>query len=476
MFDNLSGRFEGIFKRIRGKGRLSEADVDEVLKEIRTALLEADVNVGVVRNVVARIREGAIGIEQSKALDPSQQIIKLVNAELTAILGGETLKISYASKPPTVILMAGLQGSGKTTSSAKLARWFKSQGRHPLLVGADLQRPAAVEQLRTLGSQIDVPVFSEPGDPVTTAMRGLAEARRLGKDVLIVDTAGRLAIDDEMMAQIRQISDQITPNYTFLVIDAMTGQYAVNVAEAFHAMLQIDGVILSKLDGDARGGAALSVKEVIGRPIAFASTGEKLDAFDQFHPDRMASRILGMGDVLTLIEQAEKAFEKDQAEQAAARLLDGEFTLDDFLEQMQSLKKMGPLGGVLGMLPGMPKELKNAQIGDDDLKPIEAIIRSMTLDERRKPEIINGSRRQRIAQGSGRSIAEVNRLVKQFSEMQKMMKRMGGMGGGKKGKRGGLGALAGGMGGGLAGGPGAGLPGLPGAGSAPGGFPFPPSR
>ena len=479
MFDNLSGRFEGIFKRIRGKGRLSEADVDEVLKEIRTALLEADVNVGVVRNVVARIREGAIGIEQSKALDPSQQIIKLVNAELTAILGGETLKISYASKPPTVILMAGLQGSGKTTNSAKLARWFKSQGRHPLLVGADLQRPAAVEQLRTLGSQIDVPVFSEPGDPVTTATRGLAEARRLGKDVLIVDTAGRLAIDDEMMAQIRQISDQITPNYTFLVIDAMTGQDAVNVAEAFHATLQIDGVILSKLDGDARGGAALSVKEVIGRPIAFASTGEKLDAFDQFHPDRMASRILGMGDVLTLIEQAEKAFEKDQAEQAAARLLDGEFTLDDFLEQMQSLKKMGPLGGVLGMLPGMPKELKNAQIGDDDLKPIEAIIRSMTLDERRKPEIINGSRRQRIAQGSGRSIAEVNRLVKQFSEMQKMVKRMGGMGGGKKGKRGGLGALAGlagGMAGGMGGGPGAGLPGLPGAGSAPGGFPFPPSR
>ena len=475
MFDNLSGRFEGIFKRIRGKGRLSEADVDEVLKEIRTALLEADVNVGVVRNVVARIRDGAIGIEQSKALDPSQQIIKLVNAELTAILGGETLKISYASKPPTVILMAGLQGSGKTTNSAKLARWFKSQGRHPLLVGADLQRPAAVEQLRTLGAQIDVPVFSEPGDPVTTATRGLAEARRLGKDVLIVDTAGRLAIDDEMMAQIRQISDQITPNYTFLVIDAMTGQDAVNVAEAFHATLQIDGVILSKLDGDARGGAALSVKEVIGRPIAFASTGEKLDAFDQFHPDRMASRILGMGDVLTLIEQAEKAFEKDQAEQAAARLLEGEFTLDDFLEQMQSLKKMGPLGGVLGMLPGMPKELKNAQIGDDDLKPIEAIIRSMTPDERRKPEIINGSRRQRIAQGSGRSIAEVNRLVKQFSEMQKMMKRMGGMGGGKKGKRGGLGALAG-LAGGMGAGPGAGLPGLPGAGSAPGGFPFPPSR
>ena len=471
MFDNLSGRFEGIFKKIRGKGRLSQADVDEVLKEIRTALLEADVNVSVVRSVVNRIRDAAVGIEQSKALDPSQQIVKIVNAELTTILGGETLKIAYASKPPTVVLMAGLQGSGKTTNSAKLAKWFVSQGRHPLLVGADLQRPAAVEQLRTLGGQIGVPVFSEPGDPVATAARGLAEARRLGRDVLIVDTAGRLAIDPEMMEQIRHISDELNPDYTFLVIDAMTGQDAVNVAEAFHDTLEIDGVILSKLDGDARGGAALSVKEVIGRPIAFASTGEKLDAFEQFHPDRMASRILGMGDVLTLIEQAEKAFEKDQAEEAAARLLDGEFTLDDFLEQLQSLKKMGPLGGILGMMPGMPKELKNAKVGDDDLKPIEAIIRSMTREERRRPEIINGSRRQRIATGSGRSIAEVNRLVKQFGEMQKMMKRMGGMGGkGKKGKKGGLGALAG-LGGGLGGG----LPGqMPG--SDPGGFSFPPSR
>jgi signal recognition particle subunit SRP54 len=475
MFDNLSNRFDGIFKRIRGKGRLTEADVDEVLKEIRTALLEADVNVSVVRNVVARIREGAIGIESSKALDPSQQVIKLVNQELTNILGGETLKITYASRPPTVVLMAGLQGSGKTTNSAKLAKWFKSQGRHPLLVGADLQRPAAVEQLRTLGRQIDVPVFSDPSDPVTTAVRGLAEARRLGKDVLIVDTAGRLSIDDEMMAQIREISDQITPNYTFLVIDAMTGQDAVNVAEAFHNTLQIDGVILSKLDGDARGGAALSVKEVIGRPIAFASTGEKLDAFEQFHPDRMAGRILGMGDMLTLIEQAEQAFEKDAAEEAAAKLLDGDFTLDDFLEQMQSLKKMGPLGGLMGMMPGMPKELKNAKIGDDELKPVEAIIRSMTKEERRKPEIINGGRRQRIALGSGRSIAEVNRLVKQFGEMQKMMKRMGGMTTGKKGKRkmssmaglGGLGAAglpgqAGGFGDALGGGaPGSGFPGFP---------------
>ena len=470
MFDSLSSRLEGIVKRLRGKGRLAEADVDEMLKEIRTALLEADVNVGVVRNVVARIREQAVGSSVSEALDPSQQVIKIVNAELTAMLGGETLKISYASRPPTVVLMAGLQGSGKTTNSAKLARWFKSQGRQPLLVGADLQRPAAVEQLRTLGRQIDVPVFSEPGDPVSTARRGLEEARRLGRDVLIVDTAGRLSIDAELMEEVRQISQAVQPDYTFLVIDAMTGQDAVGVAEAFHATLAIDGVIMSKMDGDARGGAALSVKEVIGRPIAFASTGEKLSEFEQFHPDRMAGRILGMGDMLTLIEQAEQAFEKDQAEAAATKLMEGEFTLEDFLEQMQALKKMGPLGNLMGMMPGMPKELKGAEIGDDQLKPIEAIIRSMTPLERRKPELINGSRRTRIATGSGTSVGDVNRLVKQFGEMQKMMKRMGAMSGGRPGKKGkkgkpgrGFPGMPGGMGG---------MPGLPpGMGGAPGGFP-----
>ena len=441
MFDTLSSRLEGVIKKIRGKGRLTDDDVDNVLKEIRTALLEADVNVGVVRNVTARIREQAVGAKLSQALDPGQQIVKIVNNELTALLGGETLKITYASRPPTVVLMAGLQGSGKTTNAAKLARWFKSQGRQPLMVGADLQRPAAVEQLRTLGRQIDVPVFSEPGDPVSTARRGLEEARRLGRDVLIVDTAGRLAIDAEMMEQVRQISQAVQPNYTFLVIDAMTGQDAVGVAEAFHATLAIDGVIMSKLDGDARGGAALSVKEVIGRPIAFASTGEKLNEFEQFHPDRMAGRILGTGDMLSLIEQAEEHFEKEQAEAAAEKMLEGEFTLDDFLEQMQALKKMGPLGNLLGMVPGMPKEMKSAQIGDDQLKPVEAIIRSMTPLERRKPELINGSRRTRIANGSGTTVGDVNRLVKQFSEMQKMMKKMGGMGlgrskGGKKGKKG----------------------------------------
>jgi signal recognition particle subunit SRP54 len=473
MFDSLSSRLEGVIKKIRGKGRLSEADVDEVLKEIRTALLEADVNVGVVRNVVARIRDQAVGVARSQALDPGQQVVKIVNSELTAMLGGETLKITYASRPPTVVLMAGLQGSGKTTNSAKLARWFKSQGRQPLLVGADLQRPAAVEQLRTLGRQIDVPVFSEPGDPVVTAGRGVAEARRLGRDVVIVDTAGRLSIDTEMMEQVRRISTTVQPDYTFLVIDAMTGQDAVGVAEAFHQTLAIDGVIMSKLDGDARGGAALSVKEVIGRPIAFASTGEKISEFEQFHPDRMAGRILGMGDMLTLIEQAEQAFEKEQAEAAAEKLLEGEFTLDDFLEQMQQLKKMGPLGNVLGMMPGMPKELKGAQIGDDQLKPVEAIIRSMTPLERRKPEIINGSRRARIAAGSGTTVADVNRLVKQFGEMQKMMKRMGAMGMGKPGKKGKKGkggrvmpSAMPGMGG-LPGLP----PGMPGMPGLPGGFP-----
>ena len=475
MFDSLGDRLQGIVKRLKGKGRLTEADVDEVLAEIRTALLEADVNVSVVRDVVARIREQSIGATVSEALDPSQQIIKIVNAELVGMLGGETLKITYSSVPPTVVLMAGLQGSGKTTSAAKLARWFKSQGRQPLLVGADLQRPAAVEQLRTLGSQIGVPVFSESGDPVTTARRGLEEARRLGKDVLIVDTAGRLAIDEEMMQQVAEISSTVKPNYTFLVVDAMTGQDAVSVAKAFDERLSIDGVILSKLDGDARGGAALSVKYVIGKPIAFAATGEKIDAFEQFHPDRMAGRILGMGDMLTLIEQAEKVFEQDKAEEAAARMLEGQFTLEDFLDQLQQLKKMGPLSGIMGMLPGMPKEMKDAQIGDDQVKTTEAIIRSMTPEERRQPEIINGSRRTRIAKGSGTEVADVNRLIKQFTEMQKMMKRMGGLakpqgkagkGKGKVNKRQAmreLGDMLGGQGG---------MPGFPGLDGSPGVPPF----
>ncbi len=426
MFDSLSDRLGAVVGKLRNRGRLSEADVDEILAEIRTALLEADVNVTVVRNVLARIREKSVGEAMSKVLDPAQQVVKTVQAELVALLGGETLKITYASQPPTVVLMAGLQGSGKTTSAAKLAAWFKKQGRQPMLVGADLQRPAAVEQLRVLGQQIGVPVFSAPGDPVETARLGLEEARRLGRNVLIVDTAGRLAIDEEMMEQVRRISETVSPRYTFLVVDAMTGQDAVTVAEAFNNTLAIDGVILSKLDGDARGGAALSVKEVIGKPIAFAATGEKLDAFEQFHPDRMAGRILGMGDMLSLIEQAEQVFEKEEAEKAAKKLVDGKFTLDDFLDQLQQLKKMGPLQNVLGMLPGVGAQLKGAEVSDDQVKRTEAIIRSMTPAERENPQIINGSRRTRIASGSGTQVQDVNRLVKQFAEMQKMMKQFGG--------------------------------------------------
>jgi signal recognition particle subunit SRP54 len=439
MFEALSDRFDGIFRRLRGRGRLSDDDVDEILREIRLALLEADVNFRVARGIVDRIRERAVGMELSKSLTPGQQVIKLVHEELVGALGGETLRIRYASRPPTVVLMAGLQGSGKTTNSAKLARWFKQQGRNPLLIGADLQRPAAVEQLRTLGRQVDVPVFSEPGDPVTTAGAGVAEARRLGRDVAIVDTAGRLAVDAEMMDQVRRISEAVSPDYTFLVVDAMTGQDAVTVAESFHATLELDGVILTKLDGDARGGAALSVKEVVGRPIAFASVGEKLADFEQFHPDRMAGRILGMGDVLTLIERAEEAYDKEEAEAAAAKLFEGQFTFDDFLEQMQQIKKMGPLQQLVGMLPGVPKELRNAEIDERELARIEAIIHSMTREERANPAIIDGSRRTRIANGSGTNPSDVNQLLKQFKEMQRLMKRFGGMGTKKqrKGRKGG---------------------------------------
>ena len=442
MFDTLTDRFDGIFGRIRGKGKLSEKDVDDTLREIRLALLEADVNFEVVKGLVARIRDRSVGDEISKALNPSQQIIKIVLEELTESLGGEAMQISFASKPPTVVLMAGLQGSGKTTNSAKLANLFKSQGRNVLMVGADLQRPAAVEQLRTLGRQIDVPVFSEASDPVSVAKASLAEAKKTGRDVIIVDTAGRLAIDAELMEEVRQISEVVSPQYTFLVVDAMTGQDAVTVAESFHSTLELDGVILTKLDGDARGGAALSVKEVVGRPIAFASTGEKLDEFETFYPDRLASRILGMGDIETLIEKAEAAFEEDEAEEAAQRLMEGTFTLDDFLQQMQQIKKMGSIGSLLGMMPGIPKEVRDVEIEDEHVARLEAIIHSMTPAERTEPTMIDASRRSRIAAGSGMQPRDVGALVDQFSEMKKMMKQFGmapkkskRKGGNKKGKR-----------------------------------------
>ena len=443
MFESLTDRFEGILTRLRGRGRLSEADVDEVLREIRTALLEADVEIGVVRKFTTAVRERCVGLELSQSLSPGQQVIKIVNEELVAILGGETLQIRYASRPPTVILLAGLQGSGKTTASAKLARWFKQQGRNPLLVGADLQRPAAVEQLRVLGEQAGITVFSEPTAPVEVARAGLEEARRLGRDVLIVDTAGRLSIDEALMEEIRQIAGAVDPHYTFLVIDAMTGQDAVSTAAAFHDALSLDGVILTKLDGDARGGAALSVKEVVGKPIAFASTGEKLDDFDQFHPDRMADRILGMGDVLSLIEQAERSMDKDVATKGAEAMLQGRFTLEDFLEQLQQVKKMGSVSGMLSLLPGVPKDLKQASstIDDRQIGQIEAIIQSMTPSERTEPAIIDGARRVRIANGSGTSTSDVNALLKQFKEMQKMMKGFGK--GGMAGAMGGLGGLLG---------------------------------
>jgi len=426
MFDALSDRLERISTRLRGKGRISDADLDEALQEIRTALLEADVEFGVARRFCDGIRLRVSGEALSRSLTPGQQVIKAVHEELVGVLGGETLKLSYASRPPTVVLMAGLQGSGKTTNSAKLAQWWKRQGRNPILVGADLQRPAAVEQLRVLGEQAGVTVFSESTDPVRCATAGLEEARRLGKDICIIDTAGRLTIDAEMMQQIRDVAAATDPHYTFLVIDAMIGQDAVATAKAFHEVLELSGVILTKLDGDARGGAALSVKGVVGRPIAFASTGERLDDFDLFHPDRMADRILGMGDVRSLIEQAERTMDSEEVAKGASRLLQGQFTLEDFLSQLRQVKKMGSLGGLMKLMPGMSKEMREAagQIDDGEVARVEAIVCSMTPAERDEPAIMDGSRRSRVARGSGTSIQDVNALLKQFKEMQKMMKGM----------------------------------------------------
>ena len=428
MFETLTGRFETAFSRLRGRGRLTADDVDEALSEIRVALLEADVNVDVVSSLTARIRQRAVGEELSGVLNPAQQVVKIVRSELTASLGGEQLAVSYASKPPTVVLLAGLQGAGKTTNAAKLAQWFLRQGRSPLLVGADLQRPAAVEQLRTLGERVGVPVFSHRRSPVKAASAALAEAARTGRDVVIVDTAGRLAVDAEMMDQVRRISKAVDPHYTFLVVDATVGQDAVNSARAFHDTLALDGVILTKLDGDARGGAALSVKEVVGRPIAFASVGEKLEDFEPFHPDRLASRILGMGDTETLIEKAEAAFEAEQAEEAASRLLEGTFTFDDFLSTMQQVLGMGNLRSIIGMMPGVPRELRSADIDEGRIGRITGMVHSMTPAERADPDIIDASRRQRIAAGSGCRPADVKALVDQFKQMRSMMKGLGGLG------------------------------------------------
>jgi signal recognition particle subunit SRP54 len=435
VFDALSDRFEGIFTRLRNRGRLSESDIDEVAREIRLALLEADVNVRVVKAFIARVKADAVGAELSKSLSPAQQVIKIVHDELVQTLGGEAGKLTMSPKPPTVVMLAGLQGSGKTTAAGKLARLLKSQGLQPLLVGADLQRPAAVEQLRVLAQRVDVPFYSQPSDPVDVARGSLAEAARLGRNIVIVDTAGRLQIDAELMDELRRIEAAVEPHNTLLVVDAMTGQEAVNVAEAFHEAIGLDGVVLTKIDGDARGGAALSVKEVVGKPILFAGTGEKLDEFEPFYPDRMASRILGMGDVMTLIEKAEAAFDDEQKAKAERIVVEGQFTLEDFLEQMQQVKKMGSLSNLIGMMPGLPKEVRKAQVEDSEIAKIEAIIQSMTYEERRNPNLVNGSRRTRIAKGSGTTTADVNQLLKQFKQVQQMMRSFGG-GGGKKGKKG----------------------------------------
>jgi signal recognition particle subunit SRP54 len=432
VFATLSDRLAVTFKNLRGKGRLSDADIDATAREIRIALLEADVALPVVRQFVAAVKERARGVEVSQALNPAQQIVKIVNEELVTILGGETRRLRFAKTPPTVIMLAGLQGAGKTTLAAKLALWLKEQGNSPLLVAADLQRPNAVTQLQVNGERAGVKVFApEPGngvgDPVAVARAGVAEARRALFDVVIVDTAGRLGVDTELMQQASDIRDAVTPDEILFVVDAMVGQDAVNTAQAFLDGVGYDGVVLTKLDGDARGGAALSIASVTGKPVMFASAGEKLTDFDLFHPDRMASRILDMGDMLTLIEQAEKTFDAEQAAAAAAKLTGqgGDFTLEDFLQQMQQLRKMGSLSKIMGMLPGMGQFREQLENFDErEIDRIEAIIHSMTPYERRHPELIKGSRRLRIAKGSGTSVQQVNQLVKQFGEMRKLMKGM----------------------------------------------------
>ncbi len=442
MFDTLSTKLESALDRVKGRGRLDEKTVDATLKEIRLALLEADVNFKVVKGMIERLREQLVGEEVSKALNPSQQVVKIVSQELERALGGPAEGLNLTGKP-AVIMLAGLQGSGKTTAAGKLAALLKSKGRNPMLVACDLQRPAAVEQLKVNAQRAGVHVYAPvtSGDPVPVARESIDKARETGCDVVIVDTAGRLGIDEELIAQARAIREAVDASETLFVIDAMIGQEAVNVAKAFQDGVGFDGVILSKLDGDARGGAALSVREVTGKPIKFASIGEKLDEFEAFHPDRMASRILGMGDVMTLIEKAEATYTEQEAASAEEALLSGEFTLEDFLQQMQMLKRMGSLQGLLGMMPGMSKQLKDVDVDDKQVARIEAIIRSMTPEERNKPKVLNGRRRKRIAAGSGTTVTEVNRLVKQFEQVQKVMKsaaKMSGQQGSKppKGKQG----------------------------------------
>ena len=435
-FESLSDKLSAAFKRLRSKGKLNESDIKEAMREVKLALLEADVNYKVVKDFVKTVSERAVGQEVLESLTPAQQVIKIVNEELTALMGGENARIEFASKPPTVILMCGLQGSGKTTHAAKLAKYFKDkEGCRPLLIACDVYRPAAIEQLQIVGERAGAKVFEKgQGDPVEIAKEGLRYARDHGYDLVIVDTAGRLHIDETLMEELKRIEAAVSPNEILLVVDSMTGQDAVTVADTFNKALPVTGIILTKLDSDTRGGAAISVKQVTGKPIKFSGTGEKLDDIEPFHPGRMASRILGMGDVLTLIEKAQETVDEKEAEKLAKKMAQNAFDMNDLLEQMQQIKKMGSVRSIVSMLPGAAKiSDENIEQGDKQLKVIEAMIQSMTKRERENPSIINPSRKRRIAAGSGTRVEDVNRLLRQFEQMKQMMKKMGAFG--KKGKR-----------------------------------------
>ncbi len=428
-FSSLSDKINGVFKKLRNKGRLTEADVKDAMREVRLALLEADVNYKVAKQFTTTVTEKCIGANVMESLTAPQMVVKIVNEELTALMGSEQARLKTASKIPTVIMMCGLQGSGKTTHSAKLAKLLRSKGHRPMLVACDIYRPAAIEQLKVVGSQVDTPVFEMGTEkPEKIAVEAIKHARDYGHDYVILDTAGRLHVDEELMQELKRITECVEVNNILLVIDSMIGQDAVNVAKAFNDILEIDGVVLTKLDGDTRGGAALSVKAVTGKPIMFAGVGEKLDQLEEFHPERMASRILGMGDMLSLIERAEQQLDQKKAEEAAQKLAENRFDMNDLLDQFQQIKKMGSLKSVLSMLPGMEKQLRDVDVDDRQMLRVEAIIQSMTAKERRKPEILNASRRRRIAAGCGQTVEDVNRLIKQYEQMKKMFKQMNGKG------------------------------------------------
>ena len=440
-FESLSSRLQATFDKLRGRGKVTESDVNDMMREVRLALLEADVNFKVVKDFVAKVKERAIGQEVLKSLSPGQQVIKVVNDELTQLMGGAQSKIAQANKPPTVVMMVGLQGAGKTTSTGKLAKYLLKQNRRPLLVAGDIYRPAAIKQLQVLGEQLKVPVFSlgDQISPVEIAKKAIEVAKEQHNDYVLIDTAGRLHIDEALMAELKDIKATVNPNEILLVVDAMTGQDAVNVAESFNNQLEITGVVLTKLDGDTRGGAALSVKAVTGKPIMFAGMGEKLDALEPFHPERMASRILGMGDVLTLIEKAQANVDQEKAKEMERKMRTAEFTFEDFLDQMSQVRKMGPLEDLLGMIPGMNKVkgMKDVKVDENALNRVEAIVKSMTKEEKQNPELLKSiGRKKRIAKGSGTSVQEVNRFIKQFEEMRKMMKQFSKFAGQAKKKKG----------------------------------------